>query len=220
MSKLNFDDTKNRIENIYKNHIRQDIEFQLNIVFSQLGDLARYVSHDNDLCPGVRPHGTKEDEANSYGHALAQLMVAAYIRGVDVEKQLDIAIKNMEDQDWKKVREQPGGDVVNGSAVCEGEIIGEAFVDYHGEKLHDLDDHILVIGHARPDLVINISKIKGIISDQGGRYSHAAIIAREFNIPCIVGTGSATKLIKHGQKIKLESNKNGKGTVHLKVEDE
>ena len=94
-----------------------------------------------------------------------------------------------------------------------GSVVGIAFVDHYGEKLHELNDHILVINHARPDLVVHTSRLKGIITNHGGKYSHAAIIAREYNIPCVVATESATELIKHGQRIKISAK--DRGEVHI-----
>jgi pyruvate,water dikinase len=44
---------------------------------------------------------------------------------------------------------------------------------------------------------------KGIITDHGGRTSHAAIVSREFGIPAMVGTGDATRGLKSGREITL-----------------
>ncbi len=57
-----------------------------------------------------------------------------------------------------------------------------------------------------------------MITNHGGKFSHAGILAREHNIPCIVGTGNATEIIGHGQKIKIQANSKKNGIIHLKVE--
>ena len=50
-----------------------------------------------------------------------------------------------------------------------------------------------------------------IITDMGGITSHAAIISREFGIPCIVGTKNGTQLLKDGDKVLVDAE-NGKVT--------
>ncbi len=47
----------------------------------------------------------------------------------------------------------------------------------------------------------------GIITDIGGMLSHAAIVSRELKVPCIVGTGNATEILKDGQLIILDATK-------------
>jgi len=58
---------------------------------------------------------------------------------------------------------------------------------------------ILVAPMTSPDYVPAMKKSSGIITDQGGQTSHAAIVSRELGIPCIVGAKEATKVLKEGQ---------------------
>jgi len=58
---------------------------------------------------------------------------------------------------------------------------------------------ILVAPMTSPDYVPAMKKSAGIITDEGGQTSHAAIVSRELGIPCIVGTKTATKILKDGQ---------------------
>ncbi len=73
---FNLDDILRRVEEILKNHPRQDAEFRMNIILSQIGDICRYIIHDGKLCPGAKPYGTKFDEEDTFGHTLVQLLVA------------------------------------------------------------------------------------------------------------------------------------------------
>ena len=66
---------------------------------------------------------------------------------------------------------------------------------------------ILVAVSTHPDYVSAMRKAAAIITDEGGITSHAAIVAREFGIPCMVGTINATKLLKDGNMIELDGNK-------------
>ena len=58
---------------------------------------------------------------------------------------------------------------------------------------------ILVTKMTNPDMVMTMQKSAGIITDEGGMTSHAAIVSREMGIPAVVGTGSATTKLKDGE---------------------
>lgn len=60
---------------------------------------------------------------------------------------------------------------------------------------------VLVTEMTDPDWVPVMKTAAAIVTDKGGRSSHAAIVSRELGIPCIVGTNHATKKIKHGQTV-------------------
>lgn len=66
---------------------------------------------------------------------------------------------------------------------------------------------ILVTGMTRPEYLSLMRKSGGFITDAGGMLSHAAIMARELQKPCIVGTEIATKVLKDGDIIELDANK-------------
>jgi len=66
---------------------------------------------------------------------------------------------------------------------------------------------ILVTTSTRPDFVPIMKLASAIITEEGGLTSHAAIISREFGIPCIIGTKVATKTLKDGDLIEVDANK-------------
>lgn len=66
---------------------------------------------------------------------------------------------------------------------------------------------ILVTEMTQPNIVDIASKAGAIVTDEGGLLSHAAIISREFRIPCIVGTKIATELLKNGDKVEVDAYK-------------
>jgi len=66
---------------------------------------------------------------------------------------------------------------------------------------------VLVCNVTTPDYVPIMRKASAIITDQGGILSHAAIVARELKIPCIVGAGRATKILKNGQSVIVDADK-------------
>lgn len=78
---------------------------------------------------------------------------------------------------------------------------------------------ILVTEITDPDWVPIMKRASAIITDRGGRTSHAAIVSRELGLPCIVGTIDATKKIKTGDKVTVSPIEGENGIVyegHLK----
>lgn len=58
----------------------------------------------------------------------------------------------------------------------------------------------------RPEFVPLMKKAAAIITDEGGITCHAAIVSRELNIPCIIGTRIATKVLKDGDYIEVDAD--------------
>ncbi|MFW6110553.1 MAG: phosphoenolpyruvate synthase [Thermoproteota archaeon] len=73
---------------------------------------------------------------------------------------------------------------------------------------------ILVTGMTDPDWVPIMKKAAGIITDFGGRTSHAAIVSRELGIPAIVGTENATDILESGQEVTLSCAEGEEGRVY------
>lgn len=71
---------------------------------------------------------------------------------------------------------------------------------------------ILVAPSTTPDFMDAIRRCSAIITDWGGQTSHAAICAKEFGKPCIVGTNYASQLLASGDKVRLDFIK---GTVEI-----
>jgi pyruvate,water dikinase len=68
------------------------------------------------------------------------------------------------------------------------------------------EGEILVCPITHPSWSPLFSKIAAAVSDIGGTMSHMAIVAREYGMPAVVGTGEATKRIKNGQRIRVDGD--------------
>lgn len=66
---------------------------------------------------------------------------------------------------------------------------------------------ILITGMTQPNIMDIASKAGAIVTDEGGMLSHAAIISREFKVPCIVGTHFATQVFKDGEYVEVDADK-------------
>ena len=69
------------------------------------------------------------------------------------------------------------------------------------------DGDVLVTGMTNPDMVPAMRKCAAVVTDEGGRTCHAAIVSRELGIPCIVGAKSATKDLTEGQFVTVDSTR-------------
>lgn len=101
--------------------------------------------------------------------------------------------------------------LVTGLSASPGRVEGKARVLDMGtlstedalEKVQKGD--ILVTQMTRPDMLLAIRRAAAVVTDMGGRTCHAAIVAREFGIPCIVGTQKATACIFDGKKVVVDA---------------
>jgi pyruvate,water dikinase len=76
------------------------------------------------------------------------------------------------------------------------------------------DDTILVTEMTDPDWVPIMKRVAGIVTDQGGRTCHAAIVSRELGIPAIVGTGDATHILENDQEVTLSCAEGDEGKIY------
>jgi len=92
-------------------------------------------------------------------------------------------------------------------------------------KVHIIEDvskieefqkgEVLVTKMTDPDWTSVMSMASAIITDEGGKTCHSAIISRELGIPCTVGTRKATKVLKTGQTITLDCTSGSEGKIFL-----
>lgn len=109
--------------------------------------------------------------------------------------------------------------ILSGAGASPGIISGKVKVlnsPKENDKVKQGD--ILVAGMTTPDYVPAMKRAVAIITDEGGQTSHAAIVSRELGVPCIVGTGQATKVLKNDQIITVDAIKGQvyKGELEVK----
>ena len=83
-----------------------------------------------------------------------------------------------------------------------------------GESSSFKEGEILVAPSTNPDWVPVMKKAAGIITDHGGRSSHAAIVSRELGVPAVIGTGDATRLLSKGEKVTIDCAQGETGAVY------
>jgi pyruvate,water dikinase len=108
----------------------------------------------------------------------------------------------------------------SGKLLAKGASVGSKIAEGKANVIKDVrgihgfkKGEILVTKMTDPDWEPIMKIAAAIVTDEGGRTSHAAIVSRELGIPCIVGSGNASKRIKQGQLITVDCSTGGDGFV-------
>ena len=95
---------------------------------------------------------------------------------------------------------------MHGTPIFQANIKAHAHIIKYGIKLKSnipKSRFIMVAEATYPNYLPIMLSSKGIITEVGGLLSHAAIVAREFRIPCVVGVEDAMKYIKEGDSVEI-----------------
>jgi pyruvate,water dikinase len=113
-----------------------------------------------------------------------------------------------------------------GKLLTSGFSVGDAIATGKVCRLdspRDIDkfpaDGILVTGNTDPDWVPLMKRAAAIITDHGGRTSHAAIVSRELGLPAIIGCGDATAVLQTGQEVTASCAEGEDGFVYAGIAD-
>lgn len=115
-------------------------------------------------------------------------------------------------QQWLNTDENDGH-LLKGMAASPGVVEGVARVIIDADQLSDVQPgEILVATVTAPSWGPIFGRIAATVTDIGGMMSHAAIVCREYALPAVTGTGSASTTIKTGQRLRVDGTK---GTVEI-----
>jgi len=125
------------------------------------------------------------------------------------------------DETKSKIYEKMFGDTssseIKGSIANKGNVNGKVKVILSKKDFSKFEEgDILVTSMTRPEFVPLMKKAAGFITDEGGITCHAAIVSREMNKPCIIGTKNATAILKDNELVNLNADE---GTVKI-LEDQ
>lgn len=94
-----------------------------------------------------------------------------------------------------------------GTVASPGEVQGKVRVLKSNLEISKFKkDEILVTNNTTPEFVPAMKKAKAIITEQGGITTHAAIISRELDVPCIIGVKDATRIFKTGYLVEVDTS--------------
>jgi pyruvate,water dikinase len=109
----------------------------------------------------------------------------------------------------------------HGAPLVMGQAVGERIGSGRVRVVRDAGDlpkvqagDVLVARITDPDWEPVMRRVSAIVTDQGGRTAHAAIVSREFGLPCIVGTGNATEVLQDGAEATVVCSEGSEGHVY------
>jgi phosphohistidine swiveling domain-containing protein len=206
-SRMTVEELEKEVADLLKQQYRQDDLFRLAVFVGQM-DLAKFIYHEKKYQPNTRyvKDRPKSGEVAAYGQALVQLLLLMNSRGMDFGKVFRYAIEHMKDAEFA-ARKPKKEDRVMGLPVSGGKVMGKAYVVSDENPLEKAPaDSIVVMEHATSEISEYLGNFQAVVTDQGGRLSHLATVAREMGKPAVVGTGNATRLIKTGDTIVVDAN--------------
>jgi len=110
--------------------------------------------------------------------------------------------------------------LLTGLSIGRAIAAGKAQVIKSADEIERFEEvAILVTGMTDPDWMPIMKRASGIITDHGGRTSHAAIVSRELGIAAVVGTAEATDTLKDGQEVTISCAEGDEGYVYDGISD-
>ena len=115
---------------------------------------------------------------------------------------------------WMPARsDEQTGDTIEGVGASSGQVTAQARVLRGPEDFGEMvPGEVLIAGITTPAWTPLFAMASAVVTDVGGPLSHGSIVAREYGIPAVLGTGIATTRIRSGQTIKVDGDA---GTVTL-----
>lgn len=108
-----------------------------------------------------------------------------------------------------------GAPLVTGQAVGERVGSGRVRIVKDASELQRVESgDVLIARITDPDWEPVMRRVAAVVTDQGGRTAHAAIVSREFGLPCIVGTGNATDVLRDGAEVTVVCAEGSEGHVY------
>lgn len=105
--------------------------------------------------------------------------------------------------------------------ILAGIAVGNKFAAGRARVIPDISrisefqkGEVLVAKMTDPDWMPIMSQAAAIITDEGGKTAHAAIVSRELGLPCVVGTKLATKILKTGQLVTVDCTQGAEGRIY------
>ena len=103
---------------------------------------------------------------------------------------------------------QAAGDTIKGIGASPGRVVGIGRVIHDPGEFNQMQPNdILVAKITTPAWTPLFALASGVVTDVGGLLSHSSIVAREYHIPAVLGTGVATERIHSGQRITVDGDR-------------
>lgn len=144
-----------------------------------------------------------------------ELLSVCQSGGLNEEQLLKIRLRKeyrpLSEKTWEKSKLavlKTYGEQLRGIGGSSGEALGKVCVVTGPDEFYKLGKgDVLVCKYTDPEWTPLFTLAAAVVSDTGGSLSHAAIVAREYGIPAVLGTGNATGLLKDGDRVLVDGKK-------------
>ncbi len=183
-------------------------EKSLKKIFPKIGDYVKQLTIKEIITrkvPNVAELKKRKDHYLYYDH---EVFLGKDLK--QIEKELNVELESSDiDENVEELK---------GKVASKGKVKGKVRVVMTKDSLGKVGEgDILVTSMTNPDFLPAMKKAAAFVTDEGGATCHAAIIAREMNKPCIIGTKIATKILKDGMEVEVDANE---GVVRILESDE
>lgn len=186
----------------WKNFIREKSSYKLSKLLSEIAQRRSLTLKDlsylkeEEICQIITKNNSNLENIKRRTENSIYIIYQNHIEVIDEKKLLDnidLFLSN-KDQDIK------------GDVACNGKIQGRVCIILSNQDFYKFKEgDIIVTPTTRPDYVPLMGKCSAIVTNEGGILSHAAILSREFNKPCIIGTRIATTVLNDGDLIEVDA---------------
>ncbi|MCP4354449.1 MAG: hypothetical protein GY793_02210 [Proteobacteria bacterium] len=156
---------------------------------------------DKEICEII-------DRRISYGYILLNLDFLEEPKVIDSANICEPIFNRIKEVHENIIGRKISGSVLKGQSILKTskKLVADCVVINQESDLHsglDLKDKILITTMTTPAFVPYLNNVRGVITDNGGAICHAAIISREYKIPCIIATECATQIFTTGDLIEM-----------------
>lgn len=179
-------------------NLYQEMARRLGIVYDEI----LYLTHEEILESLSKRLIVSKNEIRKRQKRFALIMINGKTKIYSGDK-VDKLIEETGPRKGKVVDEK-----IKGTVACRGKAKGKVKIVMDVESMRKVKKgDVLVTNMTTPDLMLAIEKVTAIVTDEGGMLCHAAIISRELDIPCVIATQNATKLLNDGDLVEVDAIK-------------
>jgi phosphoenolpyruvate synthase/pyruvate phosphate dikinase len=193
----------NKDQDVIFNHKILDEAWKYNeMVVPSIEKYYKNIGLDNYCCYEINTDQRLLLKKSAAGRSSIFIKNISYTLSELQSKELKKILEKRQLNNFSKIKQVKGNCANTGRASGRVKLVTEL------SKLNTLKDgDILVTSNTRPHFNAFIKKVAAIVTDEGGALCHAAILAREFNIPCVINTKIATKVFKNGDLVEVDANR-------------
>lgn len=172
------------------------LERALKNIYPELGTLVLYITRE-ELGQSTN---TKELREREKGFVLIPGIFCGALS-------FDGLVQKFPEYQFNIEKFDPNATTFKGQSAYKGNVTGKVRILMRKDQVGDVEEgEIIVSPMTTPEMVAGMKKAAAFVTDEGGITCHAAIIAREMQKPCIIGTKVATQVLKNGEEVEVDAN--------------